>query len=496
MKNDDMIIIGGGLAGISAGIYALRNGFSTTIFESSGKPGGVCAYWIRGSYPMSTGIRMLIGSAPQNPFYTLLKEVGIIDGVKINPMEEFHCVEDETGERVVIYKEPAKLFDSFLRVSPQDREEIERFLDILDHFSRFKPPVEVNPDAAGILDGIESFSKLFPVAKYFALYRKTSVLKYLERFKSAILKRTFLKLYSIPEFSVLAMFCSIGWFVGGQVGYPEGGPRAIVDAILRTYLKFGGKINFNSKVDKIIVERGKAVGVKLVDGSEYRGKVVLSAADGHSTIFHMLDGKFINDSIRNYYFKLPLFTPLVTIHFGIEIDFKEKFPFIHLPLREPFSILGREIKNLNFHIIKGEMNGALAGKSVVRIGIETPYEPWEEIAKTPHRYSEEKMHILREVIRRLDERYPGFASNVKVTDVATPVTFVKYTGNWKGSYEGWLPTIKTFGLRMSKTLPNLENFYMAGQWVEPGGGIPAVIRSARNAIGLVCKNNKKKFIPY
>ena len=73
-------------------------------------------------------------------------------------------------------------------------------------------------------------------------------------------------------------------------------------------------------------------------------------------------------------------------------------------------------------------------------------------------------------------------------DVATPVTWERYTGNWQGSMEGWLMTRKTFPpFRMSKTLPGLKSFYMAGQWVEPGGGVPTAAMSGRNVIQIICK---------
>ena len=81
-----------------------------------------------------------------------------------------------------------------------------------------------------------------------------------------------------------------------------------------------------------------------------------------------------------------------------------------------------------------------------------------------------------------------------MTDVATPMTWVRYTGNWKGSYEGWQMMTFGFGKRMEKTLPGLDGFYMVGQWVEPGGGLPGVAPSGRNAIQIICKKDGKKFV--
>ena len=94
----------------------------------------------------------------------------------------------------------------------------------------------------------------------------------------------------------------------------------------------------------------------------------------------------------------------------------------------------------------------------------------------------------------LDRRFPGLAAQVEMCDVATPMTWERYTGNWQGSFEGWLINTRTFGMRMSKTLLGLSNFYMAGQWVEPGGGVPTAAMSGRNVIQIICSRDKRPFV--
>jgi len=79
-------------------------------------------------------------------------------------------------------------------------------------------------------------------------------------------------------------------------------------------------------------------------------------------------------------------------------------------------------------------------------------------------------------------------------DVATPMTFERYTGNWQGTYEGWLITTKSQNMRMSKTLPGLANFYMAGQWVQPGGGLPTGVMTGRHVAQIICKSDKRPFV--
>ena len=98
-----------------------------------------------------------------------------------------------------------------------------------------------------------------------------------------------------------------------------------------------------------------------------------------------------------------------------------------------------------------------------------------------------------EVLERLEKHYPGISLLVEVTDVATPYTTWRYTRNHKGAYEGWLPVPETINARLEKTLPGLANFYMAGQWVMPGGGVPPCLYSGRHVAQLLCHRDRKPF---
>jgi phytoene dehydrogenase-like protein len=72
---------------------------------------------------------------------------------------------------------------------------------------------------------------------------------------------------------------------------------------------------------------------------------------------------------------------------------------------------------------------------------------------------------------------------------------VRYTGNWQGSYEGWLPTPRILGRRIPYTLPKLKNFFMAGHWVVAGGGLPSAALAGRYVAQMVCVQHREKFTP-
>jgi len=245
-----------------------------------------------------------------------------------------------------------------------------------------------------------------------------------------------------------------------------------------------------------MVDNDWAFGVRLADGTEHRSDIVISAADGRTTIFNMLNGKYINDKIQGYYDNLPVASSVLYIGLGIARLFDEPYSVFgtNYPLDDPVTIAGQELKRLPVHIYNFDPNLAPAGKTALRIKLYSDYEYWKQLSEEPERYKAEKEEIADKVVALLNQRFPGLAAQVEMHDVATPITFERYTGNWRGSHMGWADTAETVGMRMSRTLPGLENFYMAEQWVDPPGGTPAAAMSGRYATQIICKQDKKKFV--
>jgi phytoene dehydrogenase-like protein len=275
-----------------------------------------------------------------------------------------------------------------------------------------------------------------------------------------------------------------------------GGGLALSDAIERRYLSLGGELYCKSRVDKILVKDNKVVGVRLADGTEHHGDIIISAADGHTTIFDMLDGRYVDEKIRGYYDNPKLFPPLVYIGLGVARSFDNVSSVAGMSflLDKPITIAGQEHKKMGVQIYNFDPTLAPKGKTVLKVQFNTDYDYWQKLRQEPERYNAEKEQIAKQVITALDHRFPGLAAKVEMYDVATPMTWERYTGNWRGSYEGWLPSAQSLMMRMSKTLPGLNNFYMVGQWVEPGGGLPRAAISGRNVTQIICKNDKRPFV--
>jgi len=252
-------------------------------------------------------------------------------------------------------------------------------------------------------------------------------------------------------------------------------------------------LTYGATVEKILVENDRAVGVRLADGSEHRADIVVSAADGYSTIFKMLDGPIYGCPDRERYRNWKLTRPLVMISFGVAREFKGEPSISIIKLEQPFNTGSKAIDRFTLRIFNYSDIFAPPGKTVVQVMFETEFDWWNELQKDRPGYEAEKKRVADQVLERLEKRYPGISWQVEIIDVATPYTWWRYTHNHKGAYQGWLMSSEIINSRIKKTLPGLENFYMAGQWATPGGGVISSLYSGRHVVKILCPRDGKQF---
>jgi phytoene dehydrogenase-like protein len=488
-----IIIIGAGIAGLSAGCYAQMNGYRTEIFELHNKPGGLCTSWKRKDYTIDGCLHWLVGSSPSNNFHRIWRELGALPGPRIMEHDTFISIETEDGKVFNVYTDVDRLEQHMLELAPQDRKTIQKFTNAIRDCARVELPIDKAPELYGAADFPRLATQMLPFLKLMNAWKKVTIEDFAKEFKDPFLRRVFPLTFNLPDFPMMVVLMTLAWMHQKSAGFPQGGSLEFSRSIEQHYLKLGGEIHYRSPVNKILISDGKAVGVRLADGTNRHSDIVISAADGHATLFQMLDGKYLTNKVRKYYEKLPLFPPLIQVSLGVARSFEGVPRLLLFPLRQPVIIAGKEEKMLGVEIYNFDSTLAPPGKTVIDVKFYSDYEYWKKLKQSPKNYKEEKEKIAAQVIDLLEHRFPGLAGQVEMTDVATPMTWERYTGNWRASFEGWLITTKTFGMSMRKTLHGLKNFYMCGQWVEPGGGVPSAALSARNLIQVICKRDKKSF---
>jgi phytoene dehydrogenase-like protein len=499
LADKSIIIIGAGIAGLAAGCYGRMNGYGVQIFEQDSRPGGLCTAWERKGYTINGGLCVLGGSGPGTSFYRIWEELSVVPKIRMIDYDYCLIIEGAEGKTFFMHNDIDRFERHLKELAPEDSRLIEEFTQGARVLAEYDLPVEKAQELLTPFDKMKIMFTRFPLLRAIGKYKKVSIKEFSGRFKNPFLREAFYQVKALfsDDAPVLLFQLFLAWFHLKSAGFPEGGSLEFARAIERHYFELGGAVQYRKRVAKILVENGHAVGVRLEDGSEHYADYVISAADGRTTIFEMLDGNYLDDKIREYYEKLSVGPSPILIALGVSRLFKElphaAFGIIYR-LKAPVTIGGKEVSWLRPMIYNYDPSLAPEAKTAMRVVLPSDYDYWRKFWDNPVLYREEKEKIADTVIGLLEQRFPGISAQVEMRDVATPITFERYTGNWKGSCIGWDVTTKTFSMPMSKTLPGLRNFWMAGQWVEPGGGIPMVAVSGRNVIQLVCKQDKKPFV--
>jgi len=498
MNAPSLIIIGAGFSGLATGIYAQMNGYRTQIFEKHNLPGGLCTAWKRQGYTLDGCIHWLVGSSPRSGMYRYWEEVGIAQGREFVNADEYMRYEGADGRTLILYTNVDKLAKHLLEFSPQDAEATREFIQGIRLCLDFDQPSESDPPLKRLRKGLQLV--LFFVTKGQAIQKwmKISAEEFVKRFKDPVIRGALREMW-FPEFSMFFMLVTFAYLHNQNAGYPIGGSLPMSLTLAKRYQNLGGTIHYDSQVEKILVEADKAVGVRLADGSEHRAGRVVSAADGHTTLFKMLDEKYVDAEARTPYEQWPIFPPLLFVGVGVNRSFADEprtVTGMSFPLRQPTEIGDAVHDRLPVHIFNQDPTLAPAGKTSLVVMMPSRYEYWQELAQDRAAYEEKKDQVARTVVELLEQRFPGIGGQVEMVNVATPLTFERYTGNWKGCFEGWLITPQnafTLMKPMRQTLPGLQNFYLCSQWVLPGGGLPTGVMAGRRLMQTLCKQDGKKF---
>lgn len=495
--NETIIIIGAGIAGLAAGCYAQMNGYKTKIFELHDLPGGLCTAWERQDYIFDGCIHYLVGTADGQAYHQIWQELGADQGRPILHHSEFMRVKSPDGKDFIVYTDPDQLDAHMKSLSPADAGLISNFTRAIKHFTRFNmAQLQAKPKSMmGLVDWTGLGLTMMPFAPDLIKWAYVEAGDFAKRFKDPFLQRAIPLIGAWQEIPMLAVISLMAYMYSRNAGYPAGASLAFARSIEKRYLELGGEIHYKSQVEKILVEDDRAVGVRLYNDDIYHADLIISAADGRATIYELLEGKFVNREIEKLYNGSLEVMPQIQVSLGVARDLKEEPHWINYLLEKPIIIAGEErdvigVKNYCF-----DPSLAPPGKSVVEVLLRTNYGYWQRIYG--HRlYDTEQNQVADIVVEFLEKIYPGIKQQVEVIDVATPLSYERYTGNFQGSNCGWLLTKKSM-LKMlvgiSKTLPGLQNFYMAGQWVEPGGMVPVVAMSGKNVIQMICAADKRSF---
>ena len=447
--------------------------------------------WKRNGYVFENCLHWLLGSRQGTPWHSLWKEVFDIDALRFIDADEFVRLETEEGLSLSIPRDVNALERELLRFAPEDALAIKRLVRGVRRLQNCDLPVPSDHRWLALVQSIRMIPFL-PELRYWSRITGKDLAR---QFRNPLL-RQFVGGSEQNQMSAIALVFSMAWMSSKNAGYPLGGSQAVIQGIEAEFRKLGGQIRFGAKVDRILTEGRRAVGVQLSDGQQVRADWVISAADGHSTVFELVPEEFRDEKAMEPYLSIPTFSSYLQVSFGVRRDLHQLPGFLTRILRDPIEIdPGTTAHELSFRIFHFDPTFAPSGKTAVTCFIATSNdEYWVKLYREdPTAYQIRKMEIADAVALALERKVPGIRADIEVVDVSTPVTVQQYTGNWKGSMEGFLLTPKTGFRPLRMKLGRLDGFRMIGQWVMPGGGLPSGLMTARLCIQEICKAEHRSF---
>jgi phytoene desaturase len=276
------------------------------------------------------------------------------------------------------------------------------------------------------------------------------------------------------------------------VHFALGGTGAIVDALVRLIEERGGKLHLNSEVKEVLVERGRAVGVRLADGSEQWADHVVSNAEAAYTYMQLIAPEHRRRNSDARYRRTQYSMSLFVIYFGT------KRRYLESGLAHHNIILGRRYRGLLDDIFRRKV---LADDFSLYLHMPTITDPslapdgceaFYVLSPVPHLgagvdWTQAARPYRDAIIRFLEDNYlPDLQENIVAEHYIDPLHFRDTLNSYLGSAFSVQPIFRQSAwFRPHNRSEDIERLYLVGAGTHPGAGLPGVLSSAKIAEDLV-----------
>jgi prolycopene isomerase len=276
----------------------------------------------------------------------------------------------------------------------------------------------------------------------------------------------------------------------GGINYPKGGVGVIAGKLVAGLERHGGAIRYRSRVVKVLLEQGRAVGVRLADGQELRARRVVSNATRWDTFGDpdnagqqraqtimpsqtLIDGADTPAAERTWRRRYRPSPSFLSLHLGVRADLIPEGTHVHHLLLERWEDLEAE-QGTVFVSMPSLLDPSLApeGHHIVHTFTPSSIEAWHGLS--PSEYRAKKQADADRLIARLEAILPGLAAAITHREVGTPRSHRRFLGRMGGSY-GPIPAMRLPGLLpMPFNRTGISGLYCVGDSCFPGQGLNAV----------------------
>ncbi len=469
MKKYDIIVIGGGLGGLTAGAKLAKEGKKVLLLEQHDRPGGCATTFKRKDYTLEVGLHEMDGLHPRDLKTKIFKDLGLFERVEFLSIPEFYRFV-QGNLNIVIPHNPEEAAAELLKYFPEEKKGIDLYFESVLNARKIVGAKDAPPDktVGKWLDEIISDETL-----------KLVLLGNLGYFHDDP--------YSLSYYYYIT---AQGSYYSGRANYIKGGSQLLSDALVDIIKENGGEVLLNTLAEAIEYNTDHTASLTYCNKTKGVIGKEIATADRLvvNTSLHQLVNKLLPEGslpeLENAIKDLNIGASLLTVYYGFRKALKDlgnKYYSMFVydeSVKSQAGILENnhsDFDTRSFTFVDySQLDSALApqGKSVGAVCCVDYLDDWDNLNKKE--YAEAKKKVADTFTRRLDSIIPGFADAVEYVEVATSRTVQRYTMNPGGAVYG-------FAQNPSKSLAYLEklpdNIFLASAWGKFGGGFSGAIFS-------------------
>lgn len=488
----DIIVIGTGFGGLGAASRLLSQGHNVTLFEKRDKPGGRAYVYEINGFKFDGGPTVITAPFMFDDIFEAAakKREDYIEFVPCNP---FYRIFDHKGREFDYNDNHEFTLEEIRKRNPKDAEGYEKFIkttkaifdkgfvELADKpFLKFTDMLKVAPD----LIKLQSYKTVYSYVSQFI--------------ENDFLRRCFSfhpLLVGGNPFDTTSIYAMIHYLEREWgVHYAMGGTGAIVEALCKLIEEQGGNIHLNSEIEEILVEDGKASGVRLKNGNIHMADAVVSNADVAFTYKNLINPKhrkkYTDRKIERTKYSMSLFV----IYFGTKKRYRDS------GLAHHNIILGERYKGLLEDIFHKK---ELADDFSLYLHMPTITDPsmapegheaFYVLSPVPHLdsgtdWTEMTPKYRNAIMNFLEENYlPDLQENIVAEHIIDPLHFQNTLNSYKGSAFSVEPILtQSAWFRPHNKSEDVDELYFVGAGTHPGAGLPGVLSSAKIAENLIGK---------
>jgi prolycopene isomerase len=504
-----VVVIGGGLGGLSAAAHLARRGFPVTLVEQHFKPGGYATSFERANGKFVFDVSLHATGSAQGSLRPVLEGAGVAGKVETIELPDLCRIITPDHDLTWPQRDPEAIVAQLVQLFPQESDGIRGFFDYM---------LGILDEAMKPFDRDSWWDRLtFPLThrKMWGIRNKTLADVLDEDVHDASVRSilsTFWGYYGLPPSRLSGFYYCIATAAYMRFGghYIKQRSQDLSDALLESIRENGGQVLLGTEATGITLKDGAVTGVALREGSELDAKAVISNASVPATMQMLAEASARGDypeEAADYLERLATYRPALStfiVWLGLNQEIRGEIEGYEIFVdqgNDPEQAYQAALacdptgNSLGVTVYDNAFEGySQPGTSTVAVLMLSGYEPWRRFeadyfAGRKDEYRREKDRIAQALIERAEQLViPGLTSMIEVMEAATPLTNVRYTRNPEGSIYGYEQSLaNSFMTRLAITTP-FKGLYLASAWSNPGGGYEPCLGSGVSAVTALMRD--------